>query len=109
MLMKVSIPTAQGNAAIANGSLGVTIESILSDLKPETAYFAEENGARTAFIFFNMADSSQIPAIAEPWFLSFHAKVELHPAMSLEDLKNAGPGIESAVRKYGHAVRAAGA
>jgi len=109
MLMKVSIPIAEGNAAVANGSLGSTIESILGDLKPETVYFAEENGARTAFVFLNMADSSQIPAIAEPWFLSFNAKVELHPAMNLEDLKNAMPGMESAVRKYGHAVRAAGA
>jgi hypothetical protein len=35
--------------------------------------------------------------------------VELHPAMNLEDLKNAAPGMESAVRKYAHATRAAGA
>jgi hypothetical protein len=107
--MKVTLPIAEGNAAVANGTLGPTISSILSDLKPETVYFAEDNGARTAFIFLNIADSSQIPAIAEPWFLSFNAKVELHPAMNLEDLKNAGPGMESAVRKYARTARAAGA
>jgi hypothetical protein len=109
MLMKVSLPIVEGNAAVANGTLGTTVESILGDLKPETVYFAEEDGARTVFIFFNMADSSQIPAVAEPWFLSFNAKVEFHPAMNLEDLKNAMPGLESAVRKYGRGVRAAGA
>jgi hypothetical protein len=109
MLMKVTLPIAEGNAAVANGTLGPTISSILSDLKPETVYFAEDNGARTAFIFLNIADSSQIPAIAEPWFLSFNAKVEMRPAMNLEDLKNAGPGMESAVRKYARTARAAGA
>ena len=109
MLMKVTLPIAEGNAAVADGTLGSTISSILGDLKPETVYFAEDNGARTAFIFLNIADSSQIPAIAEPWFLAFNAKVELHPAMNLEDLKNAAPGMESAVRKYARAARAAGA
>jgi len=109
MLMKVTLPIVEGNAAVADGSLGTTIGSILSDLKPEAVYFAEENGARTAFVFLNMENSSQIPAIAEPWFLAFNAKVELHPAMNLEDLKNAAPGMESAVRKYARTARAAGA
>ena len=108
-LLKVSIPVAEGNAAAANGTLGKTIESILNDLKPEATYFAEENGARTGFIFFNLENSSQIPAVAEPWFLAFNAHVEFHPAMNLADLKNAMPGIESAVRKYAGATRAAGA
>jgi|ERR1700722_13165602 hypothetical protein len=109
MLMKVSIPIAEGNAAVVDGTLGTTIGSILNDLKPEAVYFAEENGARTAFIFLDIADSSQIPAIAEPWFLTFNAKVHLHPAMSLEDLKKSASGMESAAKKYGRGVRAAGA
>jgi hypothetical protein len=109
MLMKVSLPIAEGNAAVADGTLGSTISSILSDLKPETVYFAEDNGARAAFVFLNITDSSQIPAIAEPWFLAFNAKVEFRAAMNLEDLKNAGPGMESAVRKYARTARAAGA
>jgi hypothetical protein len=99
-LMKVSIPVDTGNAAIADGSLPKTIESILGDLKPEAAYFAEERGQRTAFIFFDLKDASQIPAVAEPWFLAFHAGVELHPAMNLDDLRKAGPGIEHAVKHY---------
>ena len=101
MLMKVTIPINEGNKAILDGTLASTMSAILADLKPEAAYFAEDNGARTGFIFFNLADSSQIPAVAEPWFLAFNAKVELRAAMNLEDLKNAGPGIESAVKKFG--------
>jgi hypothetical protein len=108
-LLKVSIPIAEGNAAVADGTLGTTLSSILADLKPEAAYFAEENGARTAFIVINLADSSQIPAVAEPFFLAFNAQVEIHPAMNLEDLKNAAPGLESAVRKYARGSRAASA
>jgi hypothetical protein len=108
-LMKVSLPVVEGNAAVADGSLASTINSILADLKPEAVYFAEENGARTAFLFVNMENSSQIPAMAEPWFLAFNAKVEFHPAMNLEDLKNAGSGMENAARKYARAARATSA
>ncbi len=108
ILMKVTIPGAEGNAAILDGSLAATISSILNELKPEAVYFAEENGARTGFIFCNLENPSQIPALAEPWFLAFNAKVELHPAMSLEDLKNSAPGMAAAV-KYARAGRAASA
>jgi hypothetical protein len=99
-LLKAVMPVESGNAAISDGSLPATIESILADLRPEAAYFAEENGKRTGYIFFDLKDPSQIPAVAEPWFLAFNAHVELHPAMNLEDLKNAGPGIEKAVKNY---------
>src|ERR1022692_4426170 len=99
-LMKVSMPVEAANAAIAGGTLGKTIASILDDLKPEAAYFTAEEGKRTAFIFFDLKDASQIPAVAEPWFLAFNAGVELHPAMNLDDPKKARPGIEHAVKHY---------
>src|SRR5947207_7176713 len=99
-LLKVLIPVDTGNAAISDGSLPRTIESILAELKPEAAYFAEDNGKRTGFIFFDLKDTAQIPAVAEPWFLAFDAHLEFHPAMNLDDLKNATPGIEKAVKNY---------
>jgi hypothetical protein len=99
-LLKVSIPVETGNAAISDGSLGKTIDSILADLKPEAAYFAADNGKRTGFIFFDLKDPSQIPAVAEPWFLAFDAHIDFQPAMNLDDLKKAGPGIERAVKNY---------
>jgi hypothetical protein len=108
-LLKATIPVEAGNAAISDGSLPQTMESILGDLKPEAAYFAEDNGKRTAFIFFDLKDTSQIPAVAEPWFLAFDAHVEFHPAMNLEDLKRATPGIEKAVKNYRRVKRAAAA
>ena len=100
-LLKISIPVEVGNARIKDGSLPQTIQSILEEQKPEAAYFAEDNGQRTAFIVVNLDDPSEIPAVAEPWFLAFNAGVEFHPAMTPEDLAQAGPSIEAAVEKYG--------
>jgi uncharacterized protein DUF3303 len=99
-LVKVSIPVETGNAAIADGSLPRTIESILNEFKPEAAYFAEESGKRTGFIVMDLKDPSQIPAVAEPWFLAFNAQVEFHPAMNLEDLKKSASGMERAVKNH---------
>lgn len=99
-LLKVSIPVEAGNTAISDGSLPKTIDSILADLKPEAAYFAEDHGERTGFIFFDLKDTAQIPAVAEPWFLAFDAHIEFHPAMNLDDLKKATPGIDKAVKSY---------
>jgi hypothetical protein len=107
VLLKVSIPTESGNQRILDGSLSNTIESILNDLSPEAAYFAEDHGARTGFIFCNLKDESEIPRVVEPFFLAFGAQVELHPAMTLADLKKAAPGFENAVRKFSSARKAA--
>jgi hypothetical protein len=99
-LVKVSIPVEAGNAAAKAGKLGATIQSILADLKPEAVYFTDDNGLRTGFLFIEMQDASQIPAIAEPWFLAFNAGVEFHPVMVPDDLAKAGGSIEAAVKKY---------
>ncbi|MEO6164115.1 MAG: hypothetical protein ABIP88_08250 [Candidatus Binatia bacterium] len=100
-LLKVNIPVESGNAAAKAGKLGATIQSILADLKPEAVYFTDSNGQRTALIFLDMQDASQIPAIAEPWFLAFNASIEIHPVMIPEDLAKASGAIEIAVKKYG--------
>ncbi len=43
-LLKVNIPVEAGNAAAKAGKLGATIQAILAELKPEAAYFTDNNG-----------------------------------------------------------------
>jgi hypothetical protein len=102
MLLRVSIPVEAGNAAAKAGTLASTCERILADLKPEAAYFfADDNGQRTGSMVFDMKDTSQIPAIAEPWFLAFNAQVTFRPVMNPQDLATASPSIGKAVQQYG--------
>jgi hypothetical protein len=101
MLLRVSIPVENGNAAVRSGTLGKTIQNILAELKPEAAYFSEENGERSGFIVFDMKDSSQLTAIAEPWFLAFNATVTVRPAMNVDDLAAGAAGMERAAKNYG--------
>ena len=75
--------------------------AILAEQKPDAVYFYADDGKRTGLLVVNMKDTSQIPAIAEPWFLAFNASVEFHPVMSPEDLAKAGPAIAKAAKNYG--------
>src|SRR6202142_1627747 len=102
MLLRVSIPVEAGNAAAKDGTMGSTIERILADLKPEAAYFfADDSGQRSGSIVFDLQDTSQIPAVAEPWFLAFNAQVSLRPIMNPKDLGKAGSAIGKAAKKNG--------
>jgi len=102
MLLQMSFPVEKSNELIRTGELGKVLEKILKDMKPEAAYFCATNkGERGGFIVFDMKDPSQIPAVAEPLFLKFNATLSLTPAMNVEDLAKAGPGIEKAVKEFG--------
>ena len=107
VMLKACVPCDTGNNIIRSGKIGETIQSILDEQKPECAYFMAEGGTRTAVLFLDIQDASQLPALAEPWFLAFNAQVEVTPAMTISDLAKAGPGIEKAVRKYGTVAQAA--
>ena len=100
-LVKATFDVESGNSLARDGRLGATIQSILEELKPEAAYFLAEDGERAAFLFVEMDDASQIPAVAEPWFLALNASVSFTPVMVAEDLMKAGPAIDQAVKKYG--------
>jgi hypothetical protein len=62
---------------------------------------ADDNGQRSGSIVFDMKDSSQIPAVAEPWFHAFNAKLSFRPVMNPQDLAKAGPAIGKAAKQYG--------
>jgi hypothetical protein len=98
-LFKISFPVEAGNKAAKDGYSA--IPKILEQQKPEAAYFIAENGKRTGILVIDMKDASQLPAIAEPWFLALNASIEVTPAMVPDDLKKAGPTIAQAVKQFG--------
>ena len=100
ILLKVNLPVDRANQMAKDGTLSSTIKAILDEQKPEAAYFLDDLGMRTGFLFLNLADSSDIPRVTEPWMLAFDAGIELHPVMAPQDLEAAGHHIESAVQKY---------
>jgi hypothetical protein len=87
MLMTVQIPTKAGNAAIKDGSLPQIVGKALEALKAEAAYFTSHEGMRTGLIFFDMADSSDIPSAAEPFFLGLEAKITFEPVMNADEMR----------------------
>jgi hypothetical protein len=97
-LFKISWPVEAGNKAAKDGYS--VIPKILEQQKPEAAYFIAENGKRTGILVIDMSDPSQLPAIAEPWFLALNASIEVTPAMVPDDLKKAGSAIAQAVKQF---------
>ncbi len=90
MIMNVSIPNEPFNTAARQGTAGKTIQKILEAIKPQAAYFTEQNGHRGAVLIIDMKDPSAIPAFAEPWYLSFNADCSFRIAMTPEDLARSG-------------------
>ena len=89
-LMIVTMPHHTFNAAVKDGTIGAKMKKILDAQKPEAAYFTELCSKRTGILVVNLAEASQIPAFAEPWFLTFEADVQFRPTMTPADLEHAG-------------------
>jgi hypothetical protein len=90
MLFNITLPNAPFNAAVKDGTAGEKLDRILKALKPEAIYFTDHDGLRGAVAVLEVADASKIPALCEPWFLTFDARVETRIAMTPEDLKKSG-------------------
>ncbi len=99
MLLDISIPHEPFNSLVRAGTVGKKIKQILDDLKPEAIYFSEYDGKRGAIVVVDLPENSKIPALAEPWFLTFNADVKFRVAMTPEDLESAG--LEDLGKKWG--------
>jgi len=86
-MIRIKVPVEAGNRAFQDGTLQKTLMEAIERLKPEAAYFCSDRGVRTAFMIVDLKDSSEIPAIAEPFFSKLNAAVEFLPVMNAEDLK----------------------
>jgi hypothetical protein len=90
MLVHLEFPTEPFNSYVRDGSIAGRIQKIMAHVKPEAAYFSEHHGSRGAVLVINMKEASEIPGIAEPFFLQFEAIAEFRIAMTPEDLGKSG-------------------
>jgi hypothetical protein len=100
-LMNVDWPNETANKVISDPKFGEKMQGLLKEIKAEAAYFTTIAGHRGAYVVVNMDDVSQMPMIAEPFFLWINANVTFIPVMLPEDLAKAGPAIAAAVQKWG--------
>ncbi len=98
MLLTVEFPMEPFNTLVRNGKAGEVIGRILETIKPETAYFTEQDGKRGGIFVIDLQNPSDVPAFAEPFFLNFQASCKFRILMSPEDLKKAG--LEALGKKW---------
>jgi hypothetical protein len=100
-IMKIRMSIDKGNEAIKDPQFGHKMNGLLAEIKAEAAYFTTICGQRGAYIIVNLNDASEIPSIAEPFFLWLNAEIDFLPVMRPEDLAKAGPSLVAAVQKWG--------
>ena len=98
MLMHLQFPLEPFNTDVRNGTAGAKIQRILESIKPEAAYFSEQDGKRGGILVVDVKDASDVPALAEPFFLTFNAHVEFRIAMTPADLARAN--LDSLGKKW---------
>jgi len=99
MLLNVEFPPEPFNALVRAGSAGEIIGRILESIKPEAAYFTEQDGKRGGIFLVEVENSSDIPAFAEPFFLNFQASCKFRIVMTPQDLRQAG--LQELGQKWG--------
>ncbi|MER5471803.1 hypothetical protein ABZX90_12755 [Streptomyces sp. NPDC002935] len=87
VLLRATMDTDKANELIRDGKLQQLVQETMEHLKPEAAYFTTHDGNRACYMVFDLQDSSQLPVIAEPFFMSLGAKLEFSPVMNAEDLQ----------------------
>lgn len=90
MLLTAEFPHEPFNTLVRTGKAGEVIARILETIKPEAAYFTEQDGKRGGIFVIDVQESSEVPAFAEPFFLNFQADCKFRILMSPDDLQKAG-------------------
>ncbi len=90
MIMHAQFPIEPFNSLVRSGQIGPTIHKILDAIKPEAAWFTEQDGHRGAIFVLHLHNGADVARFAEPLFLGLNAKVEYRIAMVAEELAEAG-------------------
>jgi hypothetical protein len=99
MLLQAKFPNEPFNTLVRKGEVGKIMQSIMEDVKPEAVYFTESDGKRSALLVVDLASPSDVPRLAEPFFIKFDAECLFRIVMSPEDLKKAG--LDALGKKWG--------
>ena len=90
-LIQAKIPTQAGNLMLQDPKLLNKLQTYINKARAEATYFSEDEGDRVAAFIVDIPRASEIPVLIEPLFSGMGARVELHPVMSFDDLKNGVP------------------
>ena len=90
MMLMIRLPNETFNAAVRDGTAVAKTKAILDEISPEAVYFTETGGQRTVVMIVEVENAARVPALAEPWFLTFNAAVEFHVVMSEQELQAGG-------------------
>jgi hypothetical protein len=100
MMMRVQMEVEAANRAIRDGTWASIMERMMEERQPEAVYFTAQDGKRTGFIVFDLKDVSDIPSIAEPFFMTVNASIDFNPVMTVQDVQT---GLEKASAAFAHA------
>jgi hypothetical protein len=87
VVAKITVPVESGNQAVKDGTIARLVQSAAERWKPEAMFFTDFDGVRSAFMLFDLQDSSDTVPFAEPFFQELNANVAIAPAMNADDLQ----------------------
>ena len=87
MMMRVSVPIENANKAIQDGSMGKILQAQIEKLRPEAVYFHAADDVRTALLFIDVKEASDMPVIADPFFQGVSARITFTPVMNVQDFQ----------------------
>ncbi len=82
-LAKVTIPLEKADDAFKSGELPETMQSAIQRLKPEAAYFFEEDGKRECIFVFNL----DVVTLIKPLFPNLGASFHVTPVMNAAEFQ----------------------
>jgi|SRR5581483_4742392 len=100
-IVRATIPVDAGNDMVRSGpAMQQLIDKVMGDVRPESAYFCVEAGQRTVYLIVNVEKTSELPRVAEPFWLALSCDVEFIPCMSQEDFGEAMGILGPIAAKY---------
>jgi hypothetical protein len=87
MMLKAVFDTDAASEVMSSGQGAEVNRRLIERFQSEAFYAFTDDGQRAILMVFDMADTSQIPALTEPMYQQGKAKVTLTPCMNREDLE----------------------